>query len=239
MSDLYQKFVSVPYGDFKRKLEREHDLTAAPEMKQAIRIDEERDRVLTDPNIPDSRKYVRVQELKDELLMWMNKWRGKTGVSLSSNQPSNLSYDSASPNDDNDDESNLVRDLDYLPKKIQRKAKAFLDRVPLKFDGVGQLVVNGTPIIGSNRAELADYVAGDWVSKYGGRNRPPGSEEIHRVIREHNISKVGLGKGVVSQLGLDKLRRPIFAKDKIKTTPKEMFEESEDDDNDLLSSYVK
>ena len=183
---LFTKYVSLPMGDFKRRLEREHDLTSAPEMKEAVRIDAQRDAVLRDPNVPDSEKIVKVRELVDNLTMFMNQIKRPRQQELtpqSAPMPSSNNYDA---------------DFNIFPANVKRKAKIFFDRVPLQFDNLGQLVVNNEPIVGSSKAELADYVASNWKTKYS--SRPKGADEIIRAIKEHNVPKLILGDGMKREM---------------------------------------
>lgn len=96
----------------------------------------------------------------------------------------------------------------FNPSLLQgRNAKSRAERLletlgPSAWNQSGELIVNETPIPGSNVNELMKYSITDWRSKYS-ENPPKGAPELLKLMKESNLKEDILGARVKAQMESD------------------------------------
>ena len=178
------KMVMVPQDAYSSLLSQQKQMYS-PVVNQLSNLDQELQSIMSNPNIPSDVKYHHYRQGFGRYQQLRNQQFQQTPQNVTKMSTDVQTYDDFPAKGLPIDERHLI---ETLPKPSRRKAKILLDHLKqnnrsFQWLDSGELVIDDTPIRGSNIADLVHHVT---------RNRPTvkspeGSEEFSELLEKTNV----------------------------------------------------
>ncbi|MCP4345346.1 MAG: hypothetical protein GY795_07450 [Desulfobacterales bacterium] len=213
------KMVMVPQDAYSGLLSQQKQMYS-PVVNQLSNLDQELQAIVSNPNIASDAKYHQYRQLFGRYQLLRNQQFPQSVPNFTKTSTDVQTYNDFPVRGLPIEERRLI---DTLPKPSRRKGKILLDHIRQNDESFqwldsGELVIDGTPIRGSNISDLVHHVT---------RNRPmakppEGAEEFTDLLEKTNVAKEAFNHSETSStpFGLGTSFSPVNYSPMKTSTPK-------------------